>query len=51
MTRNGLDTMADNTAVTVITESRHLRALPYRITEDQLSTGKSLGKLARVNKR
>ena len=28
--------MADNTAVTVITESRNLRELPFRITEDQL---------------
>ena len=41
MTRYGLDTMADNTAVTVITESRNLRALPFTITEDQLSTGKA----------
>ena len=41
MTRYGLDTMADNTAVTVITESRNLRSLPFRIREDQLSTGKA----------
>ena len=41
MTRYGLDTMADNTTVTVITESRNLRALPFRITEDQMSTGKA----------
>ena len=33
--------MAGNDAVTVInTESRNLRALPFRTTEDQLSTGK-----------
>ena len=41
MTRYGLDTMADNTAVIVITESGTLRALSFRITEDQLSTGKA----------
>ena len=41
MTRYGLDTMADNTAVTAITESRNLRAFLFRITEDQLSTGKA----------
>ena len=41
MTRYGLDTMADNTAVTVITESRNLRSLLFNITEDQLSTGKA----------
>ena len=33
--------MAGNEAVTIITtESRNLRALPFQITEDQLSTGK-----------
>lgn len=33
--------MAGNEAVTIITtETRNLRALPFRITEDQLSTGK-----------
>ena len=41
MTRYGLDTVADNAAVTVIIESRNLRALTLRITEDQLSTGKA----------
>ena len=35
-----IDTIADNTAVTVITESRNLRALQFRITEDQLTTVK-----------
>ena len=40
MTRYELD-MANDTAVTVITESRKLRALPFRVTEDQLSTGKA----------
>ena len=33
--------MAENTEITVITESRNLRALPFRVTEDQLSTGKA----------
>ena len=33
--------MADNTAITFITESRNLRALLFRVTEDQLSTGKA----------
>ena len=33
--------MAGNEAITIITtETRNLRALPFRITEDQLSTGK-----------
>ena len=33
--------MAGNEAVTIITtETRNLRALPFRVTEDQLSTGK-----------
>ena len=33
--------MAGNEAVTIITtETRNLRALPFQITEDQLSTGK-----------
>ena len=41
MTRYGLDAMADNTAVTVITESRNLRSLLFRMTKDQLSTGKA----------
>ena len=39
MTRYGLD-MVDNNTVTIISESRSLRALPFRVTEDQLSTGK-----------
>ena len=39
MTRYGLD-MADNNTVTIISESRSLQALPFRVTEDQLSTGK-----------
>ena len=38
MTRYGLD-MAEGT-VTVISEGRNLRTLPFRPTEDQLSTGK-----------
>ena len=38
MTRFGLD-MAENT-ITVISEGRNLRALPFRPTEDQLLTGK-----------
>ena len=42
MAQYGLDTIADNTAVTVIAESRNLRALSFRITEDQLSIGKAL---------
>ena len=33
--------MAENTEITVITESRNLRALPFRVTEDQLSTVKA----------
>ena len=33
--------MANDTAVTVITESRNLRSLPFRITEDQFSLGKA----------
>ena len=33
--------MAENMPITVITESRNLRALPFRVTEDQLSTGKA----------
>ena len=33
--------MAGNEAVTIITtETRNLRALPFQVTEDQLSTGK-----------
>ena len=32
--------MADRNAVTIITDSRNLRALPFRPTEDQLSIGK-----------
>ena len=32
--------MADNNIVTFISESRNLRALPFRPTEDQLSVGK-----------
>ena len=38
--RNGID-MADNNAVTTITESRNLRALPLRPSEDRLFTGKA----------
>ena len=34
--------MAESAAVTVITtESRNLRALPFKLTEDQLTTGKA----------
>ena len=33
--------MVDNNAVTIITQSRNLRALPFRPSEDQLSTGKA----------
>ena len=33
--------MAENTGVTVMTETRNLRALPFRPSEDQLSTGKA----------
>ena len=40
MTRYGID-MGDNETVTVITESRNLRTLPFKLSEDQLSTGKS----------
>lgn len=40
MTSNGFG-MEDNDAVTIITESRNLRALPLRPTQDQLSTGKA----------
>ena len=32
--------MADNNIVTIISESRNLRALPFRPTENQLSVGK-----------
>ena len=32
--------MADNNTVTIISKSRSLRALPFRVREDQLSTGK-----------
>ena len=32
--------MAENIIVTIISESRHLRALPFRPTEDQLFAGK-----------
>lgn len=32
--------MAENETVTVITESRNLMALPFRPSEDQISTGK-----------
>ena len=42
MTRYGLE-MADNETVTVVTESRNLRTLPFRPSEDQLSTGKVWG--------
>ena len=41
MTRYGID-MGDNETVTLITESRNLRTLPLKLSEDQLSTGKSL---------
>ena len=40
MTRYGID-MGDNETVTVITESRNIRTLPFKLSEDQLSTGKS----------
>ena len=40
MTRYGLE-MAEKETVTVITESGNLRALPFRSSEDQLSTGKA----------
>lgn len=40
MTRYGID-MGDNETVTVITESRNLRSLPFKPSEDQLSTGKA----------
>ena len=33
--------MAENEAVTIVMESRNLRALPFRPSEDQLSTGKA----------
>ena len=33
--------MADNEAVTIVMESRNLRASPFRPSEDQLSTGKA----------
>ena len=33
--------MAENTGVTVMTETRNLRALPFRPSEDRLSTGKA----------
>ena len=32
--------MSENNTVTVITESRNLRALPFRLSEDQLTVGK-----------
>ena len=34
--------MVENYVVTIISESRNLRALPFRPTEDQLSVGKDL---------
>ena len=40
MTRYGID-MGDNEKVTVITESKNLRSLPFKPSEDQLSTGKA----------
>ena len=40
MTRYGLE-MAENEAVTIVMESRNLRAFPFRPSEDQLSTGKA----------
>ena len=40
MTRYRLD-MGENETVTIITESRNLRTLPFRPTEDQLMTGKA----------
>lgn len=40
MTRYGLD-MGENDSVTIVTESRNLRTLPFRPPEDQLMTGKS----------
>ena len=38
MTRYGID-MDANERVTVVTETRNLRTLPFRPSEDQLSTG------------
>ena len=35
--------MADNNIVTMISESRNSKALPFGPTEDQLSVGKELG--------
>ena len=32
--------MSENNTVTVITESRNLRALPFRLSEDQLTVEK-----------
>ena len=40
MARYGSE-MAENEAVTIVMESRNLRALPFRPSEDQLSTGKA----------
>ena len=40
MMRYGLE-MAEHEQVTVITESRNLKALPFRPSEDQLTTGKA----------
>ena len=40
MTRYGLE-MAEHEQVAVITESRNLKALPFRPSEDQLTTGKA----------
>ena len=40
MNRYALD-MGENEAITIITESRNLRALPFRPSEDQLSNGKA----------
>ena len=40
MTRYGKD-MGENKTVSIIRGSRNLRALPFRLSEDQLSTKKS----------
>ena len=40
MTRYALD-MGENEPITIITESRNLRTLPFRPSEDQLSNGKA----------
>ena len=39
--RHGLDMANDTTAVTIMSDSRNLRTLPFRSTEDPLYTGKA----------